>query len=414
MKKHIYRDRYMLILALLLLGTFSLWAEANRELSRVEDGASAAVVKNLYDISADAGAESAVPGLKQELELRFDIYNRLFRFDPSLLSAPLKVKVFSDKDAYDRYVLERLGETKPGAIYLHYKEIDRRELVIHHGSPEEAAMLAPQSFLQYFRAFTANPPSWMREGFTIYFSSLSINPQGKPDYEENLLWLESVKGLGAKLPSPKTLLQADVSETPPEDPSGKQAGGAPEEFQISSWALVSFLLNGGQDYFRDLTDSFMLLSPAASAADNSLAVMKRFSLWNDFDTMEKDFKAYLDSRKTYKELLDAGQKAYSQGDLMNAELSFMTARDQRPGEYAPYYYLGLLSYGEKDYDTAEQYYMSSLERGADEALVNYALGINAAAAGRTKDARNYLQRAATLDPAKYKTRAGELLNKLGQ
>ncbi|MCL2479743.1 MAG: hypothetical protein FWF22_09580 [Treponema sp.] len=419
MKNRANRHWYTLFLVLLFLGPVSLRAEASREITRAENSVTqtAKAERNLYEFSADAGAESAVPGIKQELELRFDIYNRLFRFDPSLLSAPLKVNVFSDKGAYDRYVKERLGETKPGAIYLHYSDIGKRELVIHHGSPEETSMLAHQAFLQYFRAFVANPPSWMREGFAIYFSSLHVNPQGKADYEENLLWLESVKNLGAGLPTPETLFQADIPGAAPQKPPenlSENPAGAPEKFQISSWALVSFLLNGGQDYFRDLTDSFMLLSPSAPAEENSRAVMKRFSLWNDFDVMDKDFRSYLESRKTYKELIEDGQNAYSRGDTMNAELCFMTARDERPSEYAPYYYLGLLSYEEKDYDAAEQYYKSSLERGADEALLNYALGINAAAAGRINDAKEYLGKAAGLDPARYKTRVNDLLNKIGQ
>jgi len=403
MKKHPKRVWINLFLALFLFGPVSLWAEANSELSRAEGGAPAAE-RDLYEIDADS--ESSVPGLKQELELRFNAYNRLFRFDPSLLSAPLKVKVISDKETYDRYIKEQLGETRPGAVYLHYSDSNRRELVINWGSPDEASMLAPQAFLQYFRAFVPNPPSWMREGFAIYFSSLRANPSGKLEYQENLLWLESVKNLGDRLPSPSAILQTDVSDSLPT--------AAPEEFQISSWALVSFLLNSGPDYFRDLTDSFMVLSPLAQAPENSLAVMKRISLWNDLDVMEKDFKAYLGSRKTYTELIEDGQKAYSQGDIMNAELSFMTARDQRPAEFAPYYYLGLLSYEEKDYDAAEQNYKSSLERGAEAALVNYALGINAAAAERVKDAIDYLQKAASLDPARYKARVDDLLNKLRQ
>jgi len=424
MKQYANRDWYKLLLILFLLGPVSLRAEANRELSRAEG--SAAAERNLYEISADDGAESAVSGLKQELELRFDAYNRLFRFDPSMLSAPLKVRVFSDKDAYDQYVMAQTGRTIPGAIYLHYNDIDRRELVVFRESPEPAAdangqtsapedesMLAHQSFLQFLRAFIPNPPSWICEGFAIYFSSLRVNPEGKAEYEENLLWLESVKALGPKLPSPQTLLQADITGKPYGNLSGNSEG-VPEEFQISSWALISFLLNSGQGYSRDLTDSIMLLSPSATAVENSLAVLQRFSLWNDFNVVAKDFSAYLDSRKTFQELMDDGQKAYSRGDLMNAELSFMTARDQRPSEYAPYYYLGLLSYEDKDYDAAEQYYRTSLEKGADAALINYALGINAAAAQRVKDAGVYLRKASELDPVKYRTRADDLLSRIEQ
>lgn len=407
-----------LFVALFSLGQFSLWAEANQDIPRMELSVPQAE-RNLYNINADAGAASAVPDLRREMELRFDVYNRLFRFDPSLLKAPLNVRVFSDKEAYDQYVRERLGNTQAGAVYLHYNQTERRELVINRGSPEEASMLAYQAFVQYLRAFIANPPTWMREGFAIYFSTLRVSPEGKAIYEENLLWLESAKKLGDKLLSPESILTADISASPAGTPAGSSSlsspelpAKVPEDFQISSWALVSFLLNSGWDYFRTLTESFMLLSPSAQAAENAQVVMKRFSLWNDFDAMDKDFRAYLDSRRTYQELLDDGQKAYSRGDTMNAELAFMTAMDQRPSDYAPYYYLGLLSYEDKDYDMAQQYYLSSIERGADEALVNYALGINAAAAGRGKDAIDFLHKAAALDPAKYQSRVDDLVKKL--
>jgi hypothetical protein len=128
-----------------------------------------------YALSAEAGAESSLPSLAKELGLRFEVYNSLFRFNPATLSSPMKVRVFADKDAYTSYVNARLGTTRPGAVYLHYSNSERRELVIHWGSPEEAYMLAHQAFIQFFRAFVPNPPTWMREGFAIYFNTLRFD-----------------------------------------------------------------------------------------------------------------------------------------------------------------------------------------------------------------------------------------------
>jgi len=376
------RQNLPLLCALFLLRALSVWADTER---------------NLYTVSAaDYEASAAVPALRTELENRFNIFNRLFRFDTQRLSAPLNVKVYGGKEAYDSYILERLGETKAGAVYFHYNQPERRELVIHHGATGNASMLAHQAFVQYLRAFIANPPSWLLEGFAVYFSSLRDN-------EENLLWLESVKNLGEKRPAPEAVFLADITDAQIDR----------EEFQITSWALVSFLLNSGRDYYRILTDSLMLLSPDASAAENSLPLEKRFVLWNDIETLDRDFRSYLDSRKTYRELIEEGRKAYSQGDYMNAELSFLLAMDQRPSEFAPYYYLGLLYYEGKDYAEAEKYYLASLERGAAEALINYARGINAAAAGRPQEARELLQKAAARDQ-RYRARVEELLKKIGQ
>ena len=398
----------LLLVTLSLLMPLSVWAEAG----------------NHYTIVADAGAADAYAAapeslLLTELESRFDVYNLFFRFDPSLVRSPFIVRVFGDKDAYDLYVTEHLGFARPGAVYLHYNQTERRELVIHRGSREEASMLAHQAFVQYLRAFIPNPPSWILEGFAIYFSSLEFVPPGTLSYEENLLWLESVKKLGTRLPGPETILQTDISGyysvIPPSYNPESRTGTGPgivEDFQISSWALVSFLLNASLDYYRTLTESFMLLSPYNGTAENARAVMNRFFLWNDLDVMRNDFMGYLDSRKTYRELIDEGNAAYSRGDIMNAEFAFMTAKEEYPSEFTPYYYLGLLSYEGKDYESAEYYYLASLERGADEALVNYALGINAASAGRRNDAEDYLHRAAALDPGKYRSRVEELLKKI--
>ena len=398
------------LLFLFAMMVLPLQAESNNERSHSGAAApkAAEAEKPLYAIRAEPGAEEAARSIEDELNLRFGVYNRLFRFDPSRLSTPLNVRVFISKEGYGQYVAERLGTVPPGAIYIHYNQAERRELVINYGSPEEVPMLAHQAFLQYLQGFIPNPPAWIKEGFAIYFSTLRYNGKdtgkGNLDYEENLQWLETVKGMGDNLIPVQTILEANP-------PSLQQE--KPENFQIASWALVSFFLSTTLDNYRTVTDSSMLLSPSADTAENTGTVMKRISRWNDFEALNRDFKAYLDSRKTFADLLEEGHKAYSRGDYMNAELSFMSAMDQRPNNYAPYYYLGLLSYEGKDYDAAEKYYRASLDKGADEALVNYALGINAAAAGRSSDAETYLQKAAALDPDKYKTQVEVILKRLG-
>jgi tetratricopeptide (TPR) repeat protein len=356
-----------------------------------------------YGIIAEGNAQGAANSLARELELRFDAFNRLFRFNAEDLAAPLQVRVFTDKGLYDGYVSARLGQTRAGAVYLHYNQAERRELAVLRGSAEEASMLPHQAFVQFLRGFVANPPAWMREGFAIYFSGLKYDPaDGALSYEENLSWLETVKALGNNAPAVKTILEADAS-----------VPVLTENFQICSWALASFFLNSGRgEYFRSLTDSFMVLSDSAAAAANSNTVLRRLARWTDFDAMEKDYKSYLDSRRTFAELMDDGRGAYAAHDSVTAELCFLSALEQRPRQYAPYYYLGLIYYEEKSYDLAEEYYRLSLEYGADGALVSYALGLNAASAGRNADAVSWLRNAAAADPVRYGTRAEELIGRL--
>ncbi|MDL2229984.1 hypothetical protein LJC14_07025 [Treponema sp. OttesenSCG-928-L16] len=351
-----------------------------------------------YELIYDSGDADGQLQLK-ELELRFDVYNRLFRFSGGEKHSLLRVRSFSDKDAYDAYVSARLGTPRNGAIYLHYNQAERRELIVHRGSPEEGRMLSHQAFIQYLRAFVPYPPTWMREGFAIYFSTLSFDKESEQlKYEENLSWLETVK----KNPeiNPEGVLRADLD-------------GIPANFQANSWALVSFFLSSGTgDYLRTLYECFMHLSPTASAAENSELVLGHILDWCGMESLGKDMASYFGSRKTFAELLEEGKRSYAAKDPVMAELYFLGAADLKPSDYAPYYYLGLLAYEEKNFSMAETYYRLALDCGADEALVNYALGLNSASAGRADEAIGYLNKAAEASPERYKDRAEELTAKL--
>ncbi|MDR2660122.1 MAG: hypothetical protein LBC27_09100 [Spirochaetaceae bacterium] len=359
------------------------------------------VRNQFFNVISDGGSYDAEM-LCREMELRFDVYNRLFRFNPAALTGPLRVVSFTNKSAYDSYVTSKLGSTRDGAVYLHYSQPERRELVVNRGSPDEERMLAHQAFIQFFRAFVPYPPSWMREGFAIYFNTLRFDKETRElRYEENLSWLETVKNLGPRQPSLESVFLADIN-------------GMPEYFQPVSWAIVSFFLNSGGngDYFRAITEAFMLLSSNNSAAENSQAVMERLTNWNTMEKMRSDYNNYIAGRKTFAELIDLGQQAYNAKDIEAAESYFLAALYQKPTHYAPYYYLGLLAYDENNYDMADAYYRSALQYGADSALVKYALGINAATAGRNSEALAYLEEASYESPERYKERAESIMIRL--
>jgi tetratricopeptide (TPR) repeat protein len=351
---------------------------------------------------AESPEESAeLEAFVRQMEGRFSVYTQLFRFDPARLEGPLKVRIVEDAAAYNSYVSSRLGGDRPGAVYIHYQDAGRRELVINRGAAEEGRYLSYQAFIQYLRAFIPNPPSWLREGFAIYFTTLDYSPSGELAYMENLAWLETVKNMGGRVPPLESILLADQ-------------GTEPENFRALSWALVSFFLNSGnENYFRSLIESFMLLSPAADSVQNSQAITAHIGRWGDLTQMREDFFSYLDSRKTFLEFMSEGEAAYTEKDVFMAELSFMSALNQKPDHYAPYYYLGLLAYENSRHDQAEQYYKQSIENGADRALVLYALGINAVAAGRNSDAVVFLRQAAELSPERYRVKANDLIKKLG-
>jgi tetratricopeptide (TPR) repeat protein len=125
-----------------------------------------------------------------------------------------------------------------------------------------------------------------------------------------------------------------------------------------------------------------------------------------------DYQAYLASHKTFADLIGEGQRAYTAKDYPAAERAFLDALDLRPAHYAPYYYLGLLSYEAQNYDAAEAYYRAALQYGADEAPVNFALGMNAASAGRPGEAIAFLEQAAAVAPERYGERAAGVIGRL--
>ncbi|MDR2177328.1 MAG: tetratricopeptide repeat protein [Treponema sp.] len=353
-----------------------------------------------YEIIGEDPA--AAERIGKDLEGRFAIYTRLFRFNPHLLAAPLKVRLISDTAAYGEYLASRLGTESAGALYLHYRQPERRELVINNAGADWERTLPYQSFIQYLRAFIPNPPSWIEEGFAIYFSTLSIE-DGETAYAENLSWLERVKELS--IPPVRDILLLGAQDT--------GAALSREDYSALSWALVSFFLNSGnEDYIRSLLECFALLSPAAGLPENSTAVARRIEDWNGFENLDRDYRSYINARKTFPELMDEGRRAYGEEDFDKAEPAFTMAAGLRPGHYAPHYYLGLIAYGRGDWDRAEQLYNRSLELGSDGALIYYALGLNAAAAGQGERAAEFLRRAADADPVRYREKADVLLQRL--
>jgi tetratricopeptide (TPR) repeat protein len=357
-----------------------------------------------YEIYGDGPGEAE--RLAAGLEECFDIFTRLFRFRGQ---APLRVRLISDREAYDGYVAGLLGESREGAVYLHYRQESRRELVVNYAEGEalqeggsENRALPYQCFVQYLRAFVPGPPSWIQRGFALYFSGLSFSGAGEIRYQENLSWLEAVKA--GPLPPVRDILLADAAER------GESAGPG---FDALSWSLASFFLNSGkEDNFRTLLECFMLLKPEAGAAENSQILADRLGEWNGFENLDRDYRAYLDSRRTFSELMDLGRRSYLAGEGDAAQSFFLEARDLRPANPAPYYYLGLTAYGEGNWDEAEHCYLQSLERDGEKGPVYYALGLNAAAALQRDKAREYLDAAVEAEPGGYREKAEALLKRL--
>jgi tetratricopeptide (TPR) repeat protein len=354
----------------------------------------------LYSVISDLGQNDA-RDIIEELELRFQAYNQTFHYDPAWLEDVYHVRAFGDQESYDAYVKSQLGTTRKGAVYLHYTQREKRELVIHRGSPDEKQALPREAFIQFFRGFVNNPPSWIREGFAIYFSGFRYDEVLKKlDYTENLSWLDTIKKMGKDAPSLEWVLLADVL-------------GQPDNFQSAAWALVSFFMNTGkEEYYRTLGEVLLTLPDNADAEENSKYAAQHITSWIDLEKMHRDYEDYMVNRKTFNDLLKNGQDAYNAGDYLTADICFSSALNLRSDHYAPYYYLGLLSYRKRDYEMAENYYRLSSDKGASPALIFYARGLNAAAAGKKEDAIACLEEAAAANPVQYRDKADALIKQL--
>jgi hypothetical protein len=362
-----------------------------------------------YRIIAADGADTAA--LTAELEQRFAAWNRLFRFDPARLPAPLTVRLFTDPGLYAAYTAGRAGETErtAPAVYLHFADPAERELAVLADAGNTA--LPYQSFVQFFRAFVPNPPPWMLRGFAAYFSGLCWNAAAKKlEYQENLAWRTEARRILENEPqSVEAVLQAAAAQ------STTRITAVPENMEALSWALASFFLsNIDAEYFRALTDSFMLLEPDASAQANEAAVFLRLSLFTDTNALRIEAAAYMAALKTADELIANGIAALTAKDYAAAQALFEKAREQKPSSPAPYYYLGFAAYERKEYQTAEARYAEALERGADWALIQYARGMCAAARGNLAEARKVLEETAagTEGGERYRTLARELLARM--
>jgi tetratricopeptide (TPR) repeat protein len=340
-----------------------------------------------YEIIADGkGANKnnvADTAYARDMEQLFLLFNGTFCFDPKPFSAPLRVRVFTDREEYNAYITARLGGEKPGAVFLQYKNPAKNELVIHQESQEESRLVPHQAFIQFLRAYIPSPPLWLQEGFASWFAAQN---------EKNQDWLDIAKKASVK------------AETILLDTGNQPKAESPYPVEVLSWSMVSFIMEDKlSPLYRAFTDSITVLSSAASMEANSRAMAARLTRIMSIDELNRGFTDYVAGKKTFTDLVKEGQKAYDKRDLPAAAELFRQAIGIKPDHYAPYYYLGLIAYEEKNYEQAEGFFRDAAVFGALIAQVQYARGVNAAAAGKRDEAKGYLEEAAALDST-YKSR----------
>jgi tetratricopeptide (TPR) repeat protein len=360
-----------------------------------------------YRVSAET-SQSQADDLARRMEAALRLANDVFHFDLERLPAKMRVRLFRDEAAFNAYLKPIAGQSRTDFVFLAYPDPAQSELLCFP-RPEKAfaASLLHQAVVQLCRSYVANVPVWMREGVAAYLETAawdakSASWQPRP----NLAWLEtlraSVRGETAFVPLADLLVF-----------SRETAQARLDVFYPEAWGLVNFLATSeDRAYNRVLWDAISTLDPAASLEDNSQAVRRRVFGWIAAEKLTQDFKAHVLSVKNAADFAREGAELYAKGELDKAEASLLASVDLDPAGYAAPYYLGLVAYGRKDYVKAETWYLRAFDAGAGAGLINYAMGVNAFAAGKYDLSSNYLKLARDADPTAYAAKVDALLKRL--
>jgi len=363
---------------------------------------------NKYRVYSDISEEIAQYAATA-MDEYFNLYNRYFHFDENSLDSKLQIRIFNSKEGFDKYLSSIISETSNSFVFLQYKNSKRSELVSYRMDDIEKMKkaLIHHGFVQFLKSFVPQAPLWMQKGFAIYFEKSLYNQQDNTViFQENLDWAVTLKKyiesdrkdpLNQKLFSISNLLKLDTAT----------ANKNINVFYAESWGLVSFLLNSKyQEYNRVLWDAVASLKSEALKIENEEAIEESSFKWLDKNTFLSDFYFYAESIKSFNELIQDGIKSYSEGNLGEAERTFIKGMIINENNYIPYYYMGLINYSRKDYAMAEYYYHSTVEKGGDVNLVNYALGVNSYANNNSEDAIFYLSK---IESGEYFDKSVELL-----
>ena len=364
-----------------------------------------------YRVYTDV-SDNYAEDVAKKLEGALVLFNDMFHFSLSELPVKFKVTIFREKSGFDSYLSRILDKPRANFVYIHYSDFRKSELVGFRKINEAAfnTSLLHQAFIQFLKAYVPNPPIWLREGIATYFENSSFDSDKQEfQFKPNFAWLDTLKTIASgkavdKPPIPLSVLLAMDRDS---------VRDRVDTFYPQAWGVVTFLLQSDdKNYNRIFWDSLHALDAEKSIRENSLNVMKNVFSWYDESQMIKDFRAYIQSIKTFNDLVTDGINLYTLEEYDKSYSVFMQTVAVEPQNYIPYYYLGLISYSQKEYPQAEGYYKAALALGAEESVTKYALGVNAFADNRYDAAVSYLNEAKELHPSKYSDKVDTLVQRM--
>ncbi len=362
-----------------------------------------------YRVFSEA-SQSQADEIARRMEACLRLYNDLFHFDLAQLPAKMRVRVLKDAASFNAYLTKLLSQTRTDFVFVAYSDPEKSELLCYPREERSfSTSLIHQGCIQFLRSFVANPPVWLREGVATALESAAWDPRSSTYMNRpNFAWLDSLKTIIRGETPQKLIPLTDLLML-----TREMAQAKPDVFYPQSWGLVHFLLSSPEKpYNRILWDAIAAVDPKAALEDNAQRVRMRAFSWVTEETLRRDFEAFILSQKTAGELLREGMDAYGKGDLAVAETALARSVGVEPENGAGWYYLGLVSYARKDHAKAEELYLKAFELGVNAGLINYALGVNAFAAGKTDTAAKYLQFAKDADKAGYGEKVDALLKRI--
>ncbi|MBI9097784.1 MAG: hypothetical protein JEY91_04880 [Spirochaetaceae bacterium] len=319
--------------------------------------------------------------MSSQLESFYNIFNDVFRFNN--LEEKLNVQILPNESTFKSFTHSLTGTSYDSYVYIHHQKPSERELLIFEGSAEDMIFaLAYQASIQFIMNHVENPPLWIREGFSVYFSKSS-----GPELERKFAALKNKEN---RIEVEK-LISMDSSE----------AASIFSDFRTEAWAFVTFLMTtDNKEYTRFLYDS--------------IASLKSPTTFNGFqyEDLQRGFKEYLNNFLNAQELMDLGIQYYNDNESDLAVQTFTKLSGISPESWQPFYFLGLLSYDEGEYTEADVWYGKAAEKEAPEALIAYVTGLTAWKDERIDEAKGLLSKAARLDNEKYGEKTEPILEYL--
>lgn len=343
-------------------------------------------------------------------------FNDVFAFNPDPDAHICRVRIFNDRVSFDKYIADRIGDTRNQFLFLKYSKPELSELILYpaDGTSGYKSLAGPslnrQLLLQYLYSFVLEPPLWIRDGFQAWAERLSYDPStGTVSYAGYSSWLESAKTLDRD-PARRIGAAGILSAV-----TGSYEAA---RFYPQAWAFVEFLLQSDNpDHRRFLHEAFVLLEGwgrynSVSQQENTDLIRGRFARLKASQSADAEFSSWLSGKQTFAEIVQAGVSAYNGGRYAEAREKLLIAYSIRPEDPLLAYYLGLVEYADGKYAEAGDWYAKALTFGADPSTVNWALGLNALALGKTAEAKTYLESARSLNPERYEEKAGKILNSM--